>query len=95
MLVTSIVSFSHYVFKNILSKGCLKSGLRAKVLMICHATNISKLPNDKVLDISKLEALADDKLNMTQELEFNLGCVKNIVGKGENAFVRSFTRIFY
>ena len=30
---------------------------------------------------SKLKAFADDKINVTQKLEFGLGRVKNIVGK--------------
>ena len=36
-------------------------------------------------DQSKLEAFADDTINVTQKLKFVLGRVENIVGKGENA----------
>ena len=32
---------------------------------------------------SKLKALADDKINVTEKLKFVLGRVENIVGKGE------------
>ena len=45
----------------------------------------SPLPNDKILDQSKLKAAADNITNAIQKLEFVLGRVKNIVGKGENA----------
>ena len=40
---------------------------------------------DKILDLSKLEAFADNNLNVYQKLKFALGRVENIVGKGENA----------
>ena len=43
------------------------------------------LPNNKILDLSKLKAFADDRINVTQKLKFALGRVENIVGKGENA----------
>ena len=43
------------------------------------------LPDDKILDWSKLKAFADDKLNLAEKLKFILGSVENIVGKGENA----------
>ena len=45
----------------------------------------NSLPNDKILDWSKIKAYADDKINVTEKLNFVLGRVSNIVGKGENA----------
>ena len=48
------------------------------------------LPNNKNLDLSKLEAVADDSLNVNQKLEFAAGRVENIVGKGENAGYQHF-----
>ena len=50
----------------------------------------NSLPNDKILDWSKLKAFADDKTNTTKELKFVLERVKNIVGKGENAGYQHF-----
>ena len=50
----------------------------------------NSLPNDKILDWSKLKAFADDILNVNQKLKFNLGKVENIVGKGENAGYQHF-----
>ena len=43
------------------------------------------LSNDKILDLSKFKAFADDKIIVTQKLKFVLGRVENFVGKGENA----------
>ena len=48
------------------------------------------LPNDKILDYSKLKAFADDKINVNEKLKFGLGRVENIVGKGENAGYQHF-----
>ena len=43
------------------------------------------LPNDTVLDVTKLKAVADDKLNVAKMTVFLFGRVENTVGKGENA----------
>ena len=51
---------------------------------------LNSLPNNKILDLSKLEAFADDNLNVYQKLKFALGRVENIVGKGENAGFQHF-----
>ena len=50
----------------------------------------NSLPNDKILDLSKLKAFADDILNVNQKLKFASGRVENIVGKGENAGYQHF-----
>ena len=42
---------------------------------------INSLPNDNILDLSKLKALADNKINVNAMLKFGLGMVENIVGK--------------
>ena len=46
---------------------------------------VNSLPNDKILDWSKLKAFAHEKINVTEKMKFVLGRVENIVGKGENA----------
>ena len=43
-----------------------------------------------MVDLLKLKAFADDKLNVTQKLKFALGRVENIVGKEENAGYQHF-----
>ena len=56
---------------------------------------IDSLPNDKILDWSKLKAYADDKKKkkMDQQFKFVHGRVENIVGKGENAGFQHFLRL--
>ena len=46
---------------------------------------VNSLLNNNILDWSKLEAFADDKISMNEKLKIVLGRVENIVGKGENA----------
>ena len=53
-------------------------------------STLNSLPNDKLLDGSKLKALEDDKINVTEQLNFVLGRVENITGKGENAGCKHF-----
>ena len=43
---------------------------------------MNSLPDDKILDLSKLKVFAEDKVNMTQKLKFPLGRVENIVETG-------------
>ena len=53
---------------------------------------LNSLPNDTILDWSKLKAFADDNIIVIviQNLRFASGRVKNIVGKGENAGYQHF-----
>ena len=51
---------------------------------------VNSLPNNKILDWSRLKAYADNNLNVHQKLNFVLGRVENIVGKGENAGYQHF-----
>ena len=46
---------------------------------------INSLPSDKFLNLSKLEAFGDDKINVTGKLKIVCARVEIIVGKGENA----------
>ena len=48
------------------------------------------VPNNKILDWSKLKAFAEDKISVNEKLKFGFGRVKNIVGKGENADYQHF-----
>ena len=47
-------------------------------------STINSLPNDKMLDLSKFKAFADDKIILTQKMKFLLER-EHLVGKGENA----------
>ena len=50
-----------------------------------HFCYLTPLPDDKILDWSKLKALADDKIDVHENQKFDLGTAENIVRKGENA----------
>ena len=53
-------------------------------------SRVNSLPNDKNLDLSKLIAFADDKINLTKKMKFVFVRVENMVGKGENAGYQHF-----
>ena len=56
------------------------------IFIIC----INSLPNDKILDWSKLKAFADDKINVLKMMIFIFDRIENIVGKEENAGYQHF-----
>ena len=51
---------------------------------------VNPLPNNKILDVTKLKAFADDKLNVAKMTISLLDTVENTVGKGENAGYQHF-----
>ena len=59
---------------------------RYNILMKC---TLNPLPNDKILDMSKLKTFADNNLNVNQKSKFALGREEN-VGNGENAGYQHF-----
>ena len=46
-------------------------------------TIFNSLPNDKILDLSNLKAFTDDKISVTQKVNFVLYGIENIMRKGE------------
>ena len=48
------------------------------------------LPDDKILGLSKLKAIAEDKLNVTQDIIVVFSRIENIVEKEENAGYQHF-----
>ena len=48
------------------------------------------LPNDKILDLSKLKGFADNKINFTETMIYVYDRAENIVGKEENACYQHF-----
>ena len=60
--------------------------------MLCVTNSI---PNDKILDCSKLKAFVDDKIEVLKMMIFVFDRVKNIVGKGENAGFQHFFSFSY
>ena len=55
-----------------------------------RAKFLNSLPNDNLVDLFKLKAFADDKINVSEQLKLLLGRVENIVGKGGNAGYQHF-----
>ena len=51
---------------------------------------LHSLPNGKILDWSRFKEFAEDKINVTENIEFLLERLENIVGKGENAGYQHF-----
>ena len=51
---------------------------------------INPLPNDKILDVTKLKALADDKLNVTKMKISLCDRAENTVGKGKKCWLPAF-----
>ena len=54
---------------------------------LMHLCNVwfNSLSNDKILDLSKLKAFADDKVNAANMTSYIFDRKENIVGKGEIA----------
>ena len=50
--------------------------------VLSQYSNVNPFPQVKILDQTKLKALADDKLNVTKMIISVLDRVENIVGKG-------------
>ena len=55
-----------------------------------HKSAINSLPNDKILDWSKLKAFADGNFNIAKVMIFVCDRVENIIGKEENAGYQHF-----
>ena len=51
---------------------------------------INPLPDDKILDFTKLKAFADDKLNVAKMMISLFDRVESTMGKGENAGYQHF-----
>ena len=51
---------------------------------------VNPLQNDEILDVTKLKALADDKLNIGKMTISLFDRIQNTEGKGENAVYHHF-----
>ena len=69
-------------------QSCRRTHPQAKTEFLNLGFN--SLPNNKIFDWSKLKALADNKINVTEKLKFGLECVENIVGNGGKAGYQHF-----
>ena len=82
LLVTSNFSLSCSLFKRLVLQTRKKSELVWE--------RVNSLPNNKILNLSKLKAFADNKINVTEKLKLLLEMVENIMKKGENAGYQHF-----
>ena len=60
------------------------------ILKIVTSNFVNSLPNNKILNWSKLKAFVDDKIRVNEKLKFGLGRVENIVGIGDSAGYQHF-----
>ena len=51
---------------------------------------INSLPNDKILNWSKMNAFADNKIKLAKMMIFVFDWIENIIGKVENAGYQNF-----
>ena len=58
--------------------------------IINYYSKFNPLPNDKIFDMTKLKAFADDKLNINTMTISLLDRAENTEGKGENAGYQHF-----
>ena len=59
-------------------------------MAVAWALSSNFLPNDKILGLSKLKALTDNKFNIVKMMISVFDRVENIVEKGENAGYQQF-----
>ena len=55
------------------------------IKLLIWQERFNPLPDEKMLGLPKLKAFADDKLNVTQNVEAFFPRIENIMGKEENA----------
>ena len=66
-------------------------GIALEVASQCQDNGlVNPFPNDRVLDMTKLKAYADDNLNVAKMMIYLFNRVENTVGKGENAGYQHF-----
>ena len=57
-----------------------------------HGTviTLNSSPHDKILDVTKLKAFADEKINVAHMMISVFDRIENMLGKGENAGYQHF-----
>ena len=72
------------IFPQCFQKVCFR-GASKGVLVREWVELFNSLPNDRILNWSKLKAFAEDKIKASQNMKFVLRSVENIEGKEESA----------
>ena len=57
----------------------------------CRFNMFNSLPNDKILDVTKLKTIAEDKISVAQMMISVFDGIENIVGKRENVGYQIFS----
>ena len=60
------------------------------IILLFYCVIFNPLPNDKILDMTKLKAFADNKLNIAKMSISLFDRVENIVGKTEKCWFQHF-----
>ena len=61
------------------------------MLNLFSAHFFNSLPNNKILDMTKLKAFTDDKINVAQIMISVFDWVENTVGKGVKCWILAFS----
>ena len=59
--------------------------------LYCIITILNPLPNNKILDLSKSKAFADDKINVTEKVKFVLESIKKHCEKRRKCWLPAFS----
>ena len=83
-------TFCSHIYQGVFVFGKCLSGVINHIIPAL-TKELNPLPDDKILDETKLKAFADDKLNVTKMVTSVFNRVENIVGKGEIACTSNFS----
>ena len=61
------------------------------IVLYQWAMCLNPLPNEKILDLSKLKAFADDKISVTQKLKFFFGKGRKHCGNRRKCWLPAFS----
>ena len=90
IMVNCLYYFSHNTLYHI-KESKLISNLSKFVVCRYQHFQVNPLPNDKILDMFKLKALADDKIKVTKKTDICFGKGKKQCGKRRNCWLPAFS----
>ena len=95
-MATSIFPFPHNVFCSItkLNLFCITVLDLKRSKILCLEKGYNSKPNNKILELSKLEAFADHKINANQKIEICFGKSRKCFENKEKILVNPFLHIY-
>ena len=86
MVKLKIPPATRILFKHLIQKLNIvgKEEIAVYQYFVLFLHSVNPLPNDKILNVTKLKAFADVKFIIAQVIIFLFNTIENIVGKGEN-----------